>query len=140
MKTNLLITIICLTLFGIKTQAQTSIAESNSETKKSESMKQIFIDQFIVPEKSKQEFLKRVSINRNFIKHLSGFIKDEAYERTDENGNSIYITIAVWENETAVKKAKKSVQDAYKKEGFDIAEMLSRLNITLDRNIYREAN
>ncbi|MNX53878.1 hypothetical protein D3C86_845840 [compost metagenome] len=102
-------------------------------------MKQIFIDKFIVPEKSKQEFLERALINRNFIKHLNGFIKDDAYERTDENGNLIYMTIAVWENEAVLKKAKETVQAEYKKEGFNISEMFERLNIVMDRNIYKEA-
>ena len=139
MKTNLLIGIICLTLFITKTYAQTAIVNSQTEVKKSETMKQIFIDKFIVPEKSKQEFLERVSINRNFIKHLNGFIKDEAYERTDENGNLIYMTIAVWENEAVLKKAKETVQAEYKKEGFNIAEMFERLHIVMERNIYKEA-
>jgi heme-degrading monooxygenase HmoA len=139
MKTNLLIGIICLALFTSKTHAQTAIVNSHTESKKSEAMKQIFIDKFIVPEKSKQEFLERVRINRNFIKHLNGFIKDDAYERTDENGNLIYMTIAVWENEAVLKKAKETVQAEYKKEGFNISEMFERLNIVMDRNIYKEA-
>jgi heme-degrading monooxygenase HmoA len=139
MKTNLLIGIICLTLFTAKTYGQTAIVNSQTEAKKSEAMKKIFIDTFIVPEKSKQKFLERVSINRNFIKHLNGFIKDDAYERTDENGNLIYMTIAVWENEAVLKKAKESVQAEYKKQGFNIAEMFERLNIVMERNIYKEA-
>ncbi|MEN2414296.1 hypothetical protein [Flavobacterium mesophilum] len=139
MKTNFLIGIICLTLFSYKTNAQTADNNLQTETKKSENMKQIFIDKFIVPQKSKQEFLKRVDINRNIVKKLNGFVKDDAYERTDEKGDLIYITIAVWENETVLKKAKEIVQAEYKKEGFDIAEMLTRLNITMERNIYNEA-
>jgi len=139
MKTHLLIGIIFLTLFSSKTNAQSAIINSQIETKKSENMKQIFIDKFIVPEKSKQEFLQRVNINRNFIKNLNGFIKDEAYERTDEHGNLIFMTIAVWENEAVLKKAKEAVQASYKKEGFDITEMFTRLNITMDRNIYKES-
>jgi hypothetical protein len=139
MKTNLLIGIICLTLFSSKTYAQTATVNSQTEVKKSEIMHQIFIDKFIVPEKSKQEFLERVHINRNFIKHLNGFIKDDAYERTDENGNLIYMTIAIWENEAVLKKAKETVQAEYKKEGFNISEMFERLNIVMDRNIYKEA-
>ncbi|MBS7254954.1 hypothetical protein [Flavobacterium branchiicola] len=139
MKTNLLIGIVCLSLFSYKANAQTASINSQTETKKSENMKQIFIDKFIVPEKSKQEFLKRVSINRNIIKQINGFIKDDAYERTDEKGNLIYMTIAIWENEIVLKKAKEIVQAEYKKEGFDIAEMFTRLNITIERNIYNEA-
>lgn len=139
MKTHLLIGIIFLTLFSSKTNAQSAIINSQIETKKSENMKQIFIDKFIVPEKSKQEFLQRLNINRNFIKNLNGFIKDEAYERTDEHGNLIFMTIAVWENEAVLKKAKEAAQASYKKEGFDITEMFTRLNITMDRNIYKES-
>ncbi len=102
-------------------------------------MRQIFIDKFLVPEKAKQEFTERVNINRNFIKKLTGFIEDGAYERTDEHGNLIYITIAVWENEDALKKAKEAVQAEYKKQGFNPAEMFERLNITMDRGTYKEA-
>lgn len=138
MKTNLLIGIICLTLVS-KTYAQTAIVNSQTDDKKSATMKQIFIDTFIVPEKSKREFLERVRINRNFIKQLNGFIKDEAYERTDENGNLIYMTIAIWENEAVLKKAKETVQAEYKKQGFSMAEMFERLHIVMERNIYKEA-
>lgn len=139
MKTPLLIGIIFLTLFSYKTNAQSTTITSKIETKKSENMKQIFIDKFIVPAQSKQEFLERVTINRNFIRNLIGFIKDEAYERIDEHGNFIFMTIAVWENETVLKKAKEAVQSEYKKEGFDITEMFIRLKITMDRNIYKES-
>ena len=139
MKPNLLIGITFLTLLAYKANAQSATINSQIESKKSETMQQIFIDKFIVPEKSKQEFLERVRINRNFIKHLNGFVNDNAYERTDENGNLIYITIAVWENETVLKKAKEAVQAHYKKEGFNISEMFERLHITMERNIYKEA-
>ncbi|WP_337968159.1 hypothetical protein [uncultured Flavobacterium sp.] len=139
MKTHLLIGIVFLTLFSYETNAQSTTITSKIETKKSENMKQIFIDKFIVPAQSKQEFLERVAINRNFIRNLNGFIKDEAYERIDEQGNFIFMTIAVWENETVLKKAKEAVQSEYKKEGFDITEMFARLKITIDRNIYKES-
>lgn len=139
MKTNLLIGIVFLTLFSYRTNAQSTTINSEIKPKKSETMQQIFIDKFIVPEKSKQEFLERVRINRNFIKHLNGFVNDNAYERTDEKGNLIYITIAVWENETVLKSAKEAVQAYYKKEGFNISEMFERLHITMERNIYKES-
>lgn len=139
MKTNLLISIVFLTLLSFRTNAQSTTINSEIDPKKSETMQQIFIDKFIVPEKSKQEFLERVHINRNFIKHLNGFVSDNAYERIDEKGNLIYITIAIWENEMVLKSAKEAVQNEYKKEGFNISEMFTRLNIIMERNIYREA-
>jgi steroid delta-isomerase-like uncharacterized protein len=96
-----------------------------------------FIDKFFVPSASKQEFMERVSINRNFIRSLPGFIGDAAYERTDENGNFIFITMARWKNEAAIKNAKEAVQAEYKKQGFDMPAMLERLHITLDRGMYK---
>ncbi len=96
------------------------------------------IDKFFVPANSKKEFIERATIIRNFIKKLPGFIGDAAYERTDEHGNLAYITIAVWENEDAVKKAKEAAQAEYKKQGFNPAEMFERLNITMDRGTYKE--
>jgi len=98
-----------------------------------------FIDKFLVPEKGRQEFLERVAVNRNFIKKLPDFVEDAAYERADENGNLIFITIAVWESEDAVKKAKEAVQAEYKREGFNMPGMLERLNITMDRGVYKES-
>jgi len=98
-----------------------------------------FIDKFVVPVASKQEFMNRVNINRNFIKTLSGFVEDAAYEGKDEKGNMLFVTIAVWQNEEALKKAKEAMQAEYKKEGFNPALLLERLNITLDRGIYKEA-
>jgi hypothetical protein len=99
-------------------------------------MKQIFIDKFLVPQIAKEEFRERMTINRNFIKTLAGFAEDAAYERTDEDGNLICVTIAVWENENVLKEAKDAVQEEYKRQGFNMPEMLERLHITIDRGIY----
>lgn len=98
-----------------------------------------FIDKFIVPANAKQAFLERVAISRGFIKTIPGFIEDHAYENTDEQGNLIYVTIAVWENEEVLKKAKEVVQAEYKRQGFDMPGMLKQLNITLERGIYKDA-
>lgn len=101
-------------------------------------MKQIFIDKFTVPSKAVDEFNQRMSYNRNYIRKLQGFNKDAAYKRTDENGNLFVITIAEWESEDAFNKAREAVQAEYKRIGFNFAEMSARLNITVDRGIYKE--
>ncbi len=98
--------------------------------------RQIFIDKFLIPEKAIQEFKERTKINMSFITKQPGFIKEEAYERFDEHGNLIYITIVVWENDDAIKKAKATVQAEYKKQGFNPMEMMERLHIILDRGTY----
>lgn len=95
-----------------------------------------FIDKFIIPDAAKAEFYERMQINRSFIRTLPGFIEDAAYTNTDDNGNLICITVALWENREAVNKAKEAVQAEYRKQGFDPAAMYERLHITMDRGVY----
>jgi predicted ester cyclase/heme-degrading monooxygenase HmoA len=97
-----------------------------------------FIDKFFVPAAAINEFRERLRINRNFIKTLPGFIEDAAYEYNDNDGNLIFVTVALWQNSEALNKAKDAVQAEYKKQGFDAAAMFKRLNITLDRGIYTQ--
>jgi predicted ester cyclase len=97
-----------------------------------------FIDKFLVPAAAKKEFYERMSINRNFIKKLPGFMEDVACEYTDNDGNLVCITVALWESREALNKAKEAVQAEYKKQGFDAAEMFKRLNIIADRGVYTE--
>lgn len=95
-----------------------------------------FIDKFFVPAAARKEFSERMSINRDLIKTMPGFIDDAAYIYTDDKDNLICITIAQWESREAMDKAKEAVQASYKQEGFDLAEMFTRLNISVDRGIY----
>ena len=111
----------------------------NLLTKKTNQERVRFVDTFVIPAYVNDEFMKRVKINREFIKKLPGFVEDAAFERKDGNGNIIFMTIAVWENEQAVQNAKEAVQAEYNREGFDPAELLRRLNITMDRGIFKEA-
>jgi len=99
-------------------------------------MEQIFIDRFIMPQNAKAEFAERMQINRAFIKQLSGFVNDEAYERTDEEGNFICVTIAIWASEEALKNAKELVQAEYQQQGFNLPAMLQRLDIRMERGQY----
>lgn len=101
-------------------------------------MKQIFIDNFIIPQNAVEEFLSRMEYNRNFIKNIPGFIKDSVYQSKDENDNLLIITVAEWKDEAALKNAKELVQAEYKKIGFDPVKMTARLNIKMDRGIYNE--
>ena len=98
-------------------------------------MRQIFIDKFIVPANAEQEFTTQMNFNRNFIRSLTEFIKDEAYKRTDAIGNLIFITVATWESEEALANARGVVQAEYQQAGFNPMEMLARLNITMEREI-----
>lgn len=107
---------------------------------KANPQKLIFIDKFIVPAASLNEFKERVRINRALVRAIHGFIEDAAYESIDANGNTLFVTVAEWASEEALQKAKEAVQESYKKEGFDILAMMKRLNITLDRAVYKPAS
>ena len=116
------------------------IPELSTIEKKNDQEQVVFIDKFLVPADAEAEFMERVNINRSLIKTLSGFIEDAIYKGTDEKGNLIYITIAKWESEKALNLAKEVVQAAYKKEGFNPAELMKRLNVTMDRRTYKEVS
>jgi heme-degrading monooxygenase HmoA len=136
MKLKIIAGTICLIMLSSLLNAQTNNTNPPTESKKSNKVNKYFIDKFIVPAAAKQEFTERLNINRNFIKKLAGFKGDVAYERTDEQGNLVCITIATWESEDAMKKARETVQAEYKRQGFDLPAMLERLHITMDRGLY----
>jgi len=108
------------------------------KTKKNSTDHVSFIDKFFVPSHATKEFYERMHINRNFIKTLPGFLEDAAYEYTDNDGNLICITIALWESIEALNKAKEAVLEENRKQGVDIAAMLKRLKIVTDRGVYKE--
>lgn len=96
-----------------------------------------FIDQFKIPKHAVTEFLQRMMYNRNFIKTLPGFIKDEVFSQEDTNGNLNLMTIAVWENQHYLDKAKQLVQAEYKKINFNPTAFTDRLGITMERAVYK---
>jgi hypothetical protein len=101
-------------------------------------MKQIFIDKFTIPRIVIKEFMPRMNYNIKFIKTLPGFENGSVYRRIDENGNIIVITVAVWRDEDSLNNAKEKVQAEYQRIQFNPAELLPRLNITVERGIYEE--
>ncbi|KAF0143045.1 MAG: hypothetical protein FD122_3 [Stygiobacter sp.] len=140
MKSILILSVSLLTGILLSAQVKTdqTFINSKKEKKMDTTVRQIFIDKFLVPEKAIQEFKERTKISLSYIAKQPGFIKLEAYERFDENGNLIYIGIVVWENDDAFKKAKAAVDAEYKKQGFNPKEMMERLHIILERDIYTE--
>ncbi|MDR8393760.1 antibiotic biosynthesis monooxygenase [Aliifodinibius sp. S!AR15-10] len=96
----------------------------------------IFINRFIVPGQAKEEFVERLHINQDYIKNLPGFVEDRAYQRTDEDGNLVCITVAVWEDEESLSNAKEAVKEEYQRQGFDPAEFFQQNDITAERGIF----
>lgn len=96
-----------------------------------------FVDKFFVPKTSIEEFTKQMKYNRTFIANLSGYIKGEAFEKVDNDGNLTIITIAVWENKDKLNEAKEAVQVEFKRIRFNPTEFYQRLNIKMEREQYK---
>jgi len=96
-----------------------------------------FVDKFCIPKTSTDEFTKQVKYNRAFVAKLSGYVRGEAFEKSDSEGNLTIMTIAVWENSDKLNKAKQTIQTEFKRIGFNPVEFYQRLNIKMEREEYR---
>lgn len=100
-------------------------------------MEVVLIDRFVIPASAKSEFLERTRFNRDFIKSLPGFVGDGVYE-DDEPTESRIVTVAVWASQEAINNARAAVTEYYKKQGFDVAAFTKKLNIQMERGIYKK--
>ena len=94
------------------------------------------IDRFKVPAASREEFLSRVRTSNEVLRSLPGFVEDCFFEQRDAAGESKIITIAIWENQQAFASARASVQEHYKKIGFDPGEIIKRLGVEAEMDAY----
>ena len=95
-----------------------------------------FVDKFVIPQNSVDEFIRQMNYNRNFIKQQPGLVKSERYDQKDENGNLTILTVAVWQNQESLEKAKGAIQREFKRIGFNPQEFYKRLYITMERDMY----
>ena len=148
MKTILLIILIFCQLPGrneigkkqsnhVKKEVTMNLAKQNRVNGR-ETGRKVLIDKFFIPRESKTEFVNRMKLNRDFIKNLPGFVGDHVYEHTDENGDFILVTVATWQSDEALNNAKEAVQREYQRINFNPPEMLNRLHIRMEREIYSE--
>ena len=135
-KTIMLLVFMCLPAVQIKAQNN----HQNQQSKNEQQMKQVLIDKITVPASAKEEFIARMNANRAIIKKLPGFIKDEVYEQQSDNGDTVFVTMATWENAASINKAKVTVQEEYKRIGFNLPEFCQKLNIKIERGIYQPFN
>lgn len=96
-----------------------------------------FVDRFSVPRSSIDEFTAQVRYNRGFVAGLPGYLRGEAFERVDDEGNLTLVTIAVWESQGALDRAKRAVQAEFARIGFDPVEFQRRLHVRVEREQFR---
>ena len=99
-------------------------------------MEIILIDEFIVPEESKAEFLEGTRKIQSFIRTLPGFLEGFLHEKQDGESRHNFLTTAVWENEEAIENAKRAVAIEHQKQGFNPQETRQRLKIESVRSTY----
>ena len=99
-------------------------------------MEVILIDEFVVPEESKVEFLERTRKIQSFVRTLPGFVEGFLYGKKDGESRHNFLTTAVWENEEAFENAKRAVAIEHQKQGFDPQETRQRLKIESVRSTY----
>jgi len=101
-------------------------------------MEKIFIDKIAVPKAVITQLTERLDYNTAFLAKQPGLVKNMHYQRTDAQGNLVIITVAIWESNEAVEKAKAAVQEDYRRQGIDLTETLKAWGVTIDRGLYEE--
>jgi hypothetical protein len=100
-------------------------------------MNNVYIDKFFVPATSIEEFLNQVKKTQRFLRSLPGYISGDTYIRQDGEGNYNLVTTAVWENEEAIGRVQETLNEEYKRTGFDRAAFTQRLGIRRDGEVYQ---
>lgn len=132
--TFFLLTAATFSLKGYSQVMSKSLKKSN--TMEEEITNAVFIDKFLVPKLSIEEFKKQMHRNREFIQALSGYVSGEAFEQYDTEGNLTILTIAVWKNPEKLNEAKLAVQAEFKRVGFNPMVFYQQLNIKMERGQY----
>lgn len=89
----------------------------------------VFIDKITVPLTYKEEFVTRMKTTQHFLHALPGFISQATYERPDEEGKAIFVTVTVWKDKAAIDDAQQAVEAEYKRTGFDRVAFNKKMNI-----------
>jgi hypothetical protein len=74
-----------------------------------------------------------------FLRTLPAFVKGFVYEITDGESRHNVVTTAVWKDEDAFRKARKSAAEEFQRIGFDPPEVMKKLKVEIERIIYRRS-
>jgi len=99
-------------------------------------MKKVFIDKIVIPQNAIEQVMERLNYNTEFLQKQPGLIENMHYERPDEQGNLVIVTVATWENASAVEQARAAVQEDYQRMGINLTEKLKEWGVTMDRGLY----
>lgn len=105
----------------------------------SQDSKRIYrVDKFMVPDRSRAEFVEKVRETHEILRTLPGFEEDSILEKTDGPGEFNMVTIVVWRDADAIAAARETMKARQQEAGFDPGETMKRLGIQADLVNYRQ--
>lgn len=102
-------------------------------------MQLVLIDTFVVPEASRSAFIEKVKESASFLRTLPGFIEGYIYEKGEGDSPHNVVTTAVWQDQAAFEHARKAAAAEFQSRGFNPQEIMSSLNVTVQRAIYQRS-
>jgi heme-degrading monooxygenase HmoA len=102
-------------------------------------MQVVLIDTFVVPEASKAALVEKARESAIFLRTLPGFVEGYIYEKTGGDSAHNIVTTAVWQDHAAFENAKKSAAEEFQRVGFNPQEIMSKLNVTIERAVYQRS-
>jgi heme-degrading monooxygenase HmoA len=100
-------------------------------------MQVVLIDTFVVPEASRAALVEAARESATFLRTLPGFVEGYIFEKTDGDSPHTIVTTAVWQDQASFENAKKSAAAEFQRVGFNPQEIMSNLNVTMQRAVYR---
>jgi len=98
------------------------------------------VDTFVVPESSREEFLKNVRFSAEHIRTIPGFVEGNVFERVGGEGRFSVVTTAVWKDRAAFEAARQAVGAMFQRIGFNPPEVMQKLGVQLDRSVYERTS
>jgi hypothetical protein len=95
------------------------------------------VDKFIVPAKSRTEFLERVRATHAVLAKQPGFVRDLVLEQVAGPGEFNLVTLAEWESEAMIAEAAQAVQALHRELGFDPQAAMVRMGVRPDLAYYQ---
>jgi hypothetical protein len=98
---------------------------------------QFRLDNFAVPDETREEFLQAMHQSLRFISTLLGFRGHIVLEKAGGPTAFNVATIAIWESREGIDAAMVEARAYYERIGFDPAAILSRLGIKAELGFFR---
>ena len=95
------------------------------------------IDTVTVSASNKDALIAKAGESTKFLRALPGFVEGYIFDKIAGDGRFNVITTAVWKDQVAFEDAKKAAAEEYRRIGFNPQEIMAKLDVTIERAVYR---